>query len=1100
MAIVSTYPVSLTYKYGPNVITDNTAFTTSDGMFYNATPFLSAVQDVSFAQNSLNILTSNILLSDNLSGLSPVDESSYITTSTLSLIVGGVANYLFASTSLSSTLTFTSDITQATVFNLQFNNDGTLSIIYDNQYLTVDSTTTLRMEPFNSNTYDVNQSFYYNFHNNQISLFSILDGQVVYNNTNLMLTEYTGFNSTNVFTVDRYTSTYYKELGQTGNVKYVSTTNSISVAEATDDLPHNYLITAPYFTVNSTDNTLGYNITQLKNSYSPDHLQSPVLSAQLRTYNKLYTGLNTENGNDKIYLSYLGSQLTQTFTSDRDTYFHYSVSAVNTPLSASTLVQAGARPDVSPWRSDRLFVKKANYRKYTPWGSYDGIQNGEFFCSWLSASPIGGAPAWMDRYFDPKHVNLVTVLSSAGAGPSNNNYPNVIWDVPSTQVFNPESLYVYHRIGAADNLAIVRSLSGDLTHFIAAWFNPLFDTGANAYAGFTTNLSAANSVVTFPNTRLPALNTALSYASLNLTNNDFYVPGFTLSFQAYNDDWTNFQGDQIVGNYYNGGIGLFKYNPILTPIVSVPGQSVMYTYNNFLAYFASTNTSYVSSGAYVLKGQYTETFYVVDQYYNISEYDQDGVLIAQSVLLSSTNTSQTSAVLGCELIGANLINVNGDRKIQVFVNVNNGINWYRYDTTRTLEASGEQTGVNNYALDLNNNITYYNGIGNNTVDNNNIIWALSGDVLVKGLNTSTHQSVLSALNAEYVACDHENNIWLLYNKNSIAKLDNFGRIIWDQQLPASQAFLDNNNNIREPVRVINFIAELDPASTKLIYNALVVDGITQNLYKVEPLSGTAIITSLTTNVTSPSAFYSSTAVRLNSIPGGDMTGYEYQRKYIYDVNDSKNSLVVRALVENTASLELNSKAVELLYDTSLLTKGWHHFAITVDPYNMLNLYIDGVSAASMSVGPLSGGVYRVFNQRNNPNLVIGTSSFKTQTLAQYIGIPNNPYIFNGYISDVRMYSSALYKSDINALYRSFYTDIFNDLNWSSDTGPRYYIEQIERFFPHRLPGAKSSLYNIRIKNSNITDSGIRNIIEQNIKASLSKTTPVYTSLNKIIWE
>jgi len=51
-----------------------------------------------------------------------------------------------------------------------------------------------------------------------------------------------------------------------------------------------------------------------------------------------------------------------------------------------------------------------------------------------------------------------------------------------------------------------------------------------------------------------------------------------------------------------------------------------------------------------------------------------------------------------------------------------------------------------------------------------------------------------------------------------------------------------------------------------------------------------------------------------------------------------------------------------------------------------------------------------------------------------------------------------------------------------------------------MPGAKSSLFNVKIKNSNITDPNVRNIIEQNIKSSLSKSTPIYTNLNKIIWD
>ena len=239
------------------------------------------------------------------------------------------------------------------------------------------------------------------------------------------------------------------------------------------------------------------------------------------------------------------------------------------------------------------------------------------------------------------------------------------------------------------------------------------------------------------------------------------------------------------------------------------------------------------------------------------------------------------------------------------------------------------------------------------------------------------------------------------------------------------------------------------------------------------------------------------AKQIDCIPGGDSTGYDYQRKYVYPNSNSKE-LVVKALIENTATLDYSSKIVKLSYDASSLSPGWHHFAISVDPYNKLNLYVDGTLAVSTSTGDITLGIYRVYNKRNNLDLVVGTSSFKSQTLSQYTN--TLPYIFNGYIADIRFYSEALYQADIKAIQRSFHINSYSDLTWASPAGSRYYIEQIDRFFMHRLPGAKSHSYNIRIKNSNITNLNLRNIVEQNILASLSKTTPLYTKLNNIIWE
>ena len=163
------------------------------------------------------------------------------------------------------------------------------------------------------------------------------------------------------------------------------------------------------------------------------------------------------------------------------------------------------------------------------------------------------------------------------------------------------------------------------------------------------------------------------------------------------------------------------------------------------------------------------------------------------------------------------------------------------------------------------------------------------------------------------------------------------------------------------------------------------------------------------------------------------------------------------------------------------------------------MYVDGQNVASTQVGDLSG-LYRVRNKRNNPDLIIGTSSFKTNTLSEYTKMTSDPYNFNGSITDVRFYSEALSQADIKALMKRVHLDSFSDLQWAAPTGERYYIERVDRFFPHRMPGAKSHLFNIKIKNSNIDNSDLRSIIEKNIVATLNKTTPAYSRLNKIIWE
>ena len=62
------------------------------------------------------------------------------------------------------------------------------------------------------------------------------------------------------------------------------------------------------------------------------------------------------------------------------------------------------------------------------------------------------------------------------------------------------------------------------------------------------------------------------------------------------------------------------------------------------------------------------------------------------------------------------------------------------------------------------------------------------------------------------------------------------------------------------------------------------------------------------------------------------------------------------------------------------------------------------------------------------------------------------------------------------------------------------FKEIERFFKHKLPGNKSQYYNIRLVNLGITDLTTRTIIEEIIKDTVTKISPAYTELYRIIWE
>jgi hypothetical protein len=527
-------------------------------------------------------------------------------------------------------------------------------------------------------------------------------------------------------------------------------------------------------------------------------------------------------------------------------------------------------------------------------------------------------------------------------------------------------------------------------------------------------------------------------------------------------------------------VGVFKNITLLTPFQTILGDNLN-TVNTKLETIKHTQVGYPDGRNFILKGEYDSSYFVVTNNGSLYEYDQDDLLTSQRTLSNLTGN----------ILGAHLINESQARKIVVVTRALNRIRWYKYSSTGVYAASGTSSiGYDNYAIDQNNNFVYFNSLsGNATVDSNNVVFALSGDVVMRGTtNTAVGTPVLSALSAEYIACDHENKIWVLYSGTNLCKLDNYGNVLWDVKLTDAPA-VSGINGTSYPeaytVRSINFIAELNPVDDTLIHSGLILDGKTQQVFKVDPVSGT-IINYIKAD--------SSTLIKHY----GDGTGYEYQRKYIYDSTTS-SSIVVKAHAKNVATLNNTGFNVSLNYNIASLTPGWHHFAVTLNPDNILTLYIDGNDVVSSLVGDLSA-IYRVYNNKNNPNIIVGTSSFKVKTLAEYTKETTDIYRFNGKVADVRFYRQALNEADIKSLQKRFILTSFTNLKWSVPTGARFYIEKVDRLFKHRMPGAKSNMFNIRIRNSNITNDALRQNIEKNIVASLSKTIPVHTLLKSIIWE
>ena len=1153
--ILSAAPITLNYGYDTNISVSSGVVHTFDNIdFSNSSIFVSA-KDVTLNRDELLILTDNIKLSNCLStGFIPTPEQYVYGT----LIKNSDNNYLYVTNPINTgaSISATTNLVSATVFNFYFpasantvqifytieNADGSTTDLY-----LINNAASAAISPISGGQVSTINTNYYTYSYilsgdslSLITLNPLMSSQWLNKTLNfggLSASTYNNLNvpATNVFKAVRLNNENYnyslQRPGQSDLVKYTKTDNSLDINNSSGSNNFNYLISSAFKTLSADTQSLSANINTLKNYYSPLHEQSTVLNSQLRSYTKIYTGLNETDGHDKIHLGYNASTSKIVFNAGVNTYFHYPDSTSTLPLSTSTLVDSGSYADIIPARSDKIFKKVANYKNYTNWGDSNSTPlKGVYVCSWLSAgtTTTGGLnntvrPVWVDRYYDPTYINktginlgTITALSDILTD-SINNYPNIIYDVPSSLTFEPGVLYYYNRIGEPDNTIVVNSLSGLLYHFnewAPSLINKVNSLTAGKIPSFTTSNSAFDASVKTPYYIIGNHPGYIDTAEYNFN----YNKGNTLSFFAYNTDWDNIKGDQILGNYFDGGMGILVSNPILTPFFTVKAWNYTSplsagtvrtfnadltllnyeTYTTFISAQPPALSAVFATPSFAIKGNYDESYYVIDnssaRY--LSVFDPDDLLTKKISLTGAPTLSSGTTIIDTYLV--KYPNVDTQFLITKSHTVYNNVVYNKFTTSGDLVSSLTSTIYNNFTIDLSGNPRYYNtniptaytnavsgyemwkGTGA-CVNSNNIMYSLSGNG-VSGIPATAwviakdNIPILGITNPENINCDHKDNLWVTYNTNFLAKINSDGKILWSKQINTGDPIITNYSD-----RNINFLAQ-ESAGQAIIYYALLLDGKSQYIYKIDT-DGLVVKKLYIPGL----------------LPGGDCTGFDYQRKYIKPVT-SVPGIKAKLVVKDSTLIDPEPIYITLNYSVSGLAVGWHHFALTYDETNNAKLYVDGdLVNQTTYTNPTTGISYRVFNYKNNPQLSIGASSFKTGFLNDWIQTPNT-YLFNGNIADIRFYDITLNNSDIRALAHNYQYNQFNSLSWAIPTETRGYIEEIERFFLHRMPGSKSQHFNVKIKNSAIADPYVRGVIETNIRSAVTSIAPVYTKLRSIIWE
>ena len=856
-------------------------------------------------------------------------------------------------------------------------------------------------------------------------------------------------------------------------------------------LSQNYLGLFPVEnpTINNTDCSYDLQVHGLKNYQTPEYKYTTanpyqgMSSSIRRQYNKIYTGTNQLKGYDNVYLGFNADTKEYRFKVGEETPFYYPSTSQRTPLSSSGLVEDGAIAGELPFTSDRIYTYRKNYEETIPGQpqpasitKYDNV----WLCSWLSGSDIG-SKIWLDRYYNAAYYTLDQAMTAKAVVYNPSLYPNkpFTYYVPSTTIFEPGVLYKYNRTGQNNSKNFLSYLDQDRNLpngakllSITNWLSSTLVDDSNYHN---------NGLVFF---NVPE-NLKGNYWVLDGTNHAVFPSKssllqksrLTLSMWLNVDDWSNIYGDQIFGNYYDSGFGLVNEGALGAPILTITnvGSAVAYNVN-----YKFTKLSEIPLPAKI-GAEYTFIQRLPDySYWTFDSHNKTGVRYN-----AINNIIGTLSSLGNRLSGLDQIEIDSyqnfyfyDNTIKSYVKTDGNGNFI------TQQYFALNSGVNRIEInnETNNVVSIYGY--SSVIDNYNNIWEVVGGNLYKN-----RQVFANVGPTQQLTCDSGNNIWISHNQDTISKLNTInGLFEFSFRIGKNSSAPLDPCKSQDRFRYMNFVkvpkgnTQTCDSSVSYEDNLIIIDNRDNEIYTLDQTGN--LLSKLDIR-----ALLSDPNIKLDFYARGDFTGYQYLRKFGGNVRRLSWKFKIAEPNGN------NSKLLSLNYAVSSLPKGWHHFSFVFDSLNgNAKYFIDSILVDSVSFAPLKYQLY--YDYRSS--LLLGAATIKNTTLNDIIGIDDS-YKFIGNVADLRMYSKSLTNGELEQIYfSSSFADSRKDLNWNMRVGTRNFIEEIEHWYKMKMPGSKSKYFNINVHNLNIDDT-VKKIIEDSLKASISKIIPAESSLYKINW-
>ena len=825
----------------------------------------------------------------------------------------------------------------------------------------------------------------------------------------------------------------------------------------------------------------------------------------IRNYNKLYVHTDREEGSDKILLGYRNDTREVVLYKDTHTLLHvpFFTSPVN--LNDSNLVNNGATAGPFPAASDRIFKNNKAYGNVTANGDGTTFADGGWFCSWLYKDE-DGKEIWMDRFYHPGKFVINLATSQLVQGPPYREHNPVFYDVPSTMLLESGVQYQYFHIGekaARELVTTYQGISGErLKLNLSNWGtdNPdsslseipvkIFATGTSKDLydpGTQSTEHVYAPTINFNNEH--EIEIAVDYdPSYALTNE------FSLTFWAQSNNWFVSQSTQLIGNYSSrGGIGLFIDTLSSYPFFVIPETGyghLLYVNEKFNPFLdKSVQLTVALTATPQLIALDSDNNVIVcnsDNSRLITKYDNAGEIIAQTTLPSFTE-NLIQLICG----PSDTFVVISDRKR------------YTYDanlvlTNTTLWTSTSST-VAAYAydaeLDTAELISVDNVYDSKYIETTHWCLSASDGNLYRKLPQTNRYELVAKFNdvGTTFAVDPYERIWVLHGTNNVSVYDSKA-----EPLSNPLFTFDSGNNVSHYTKNISFICTcsrgLNIREWKcLIYYGDFVDALISPQLNVHDMSGLLLETINVLSLFDINLFrlLGQQQQLLQFSSRGDFTGYERRRVFnnLSPYNNQPQLIFKASLKDKIKEKYPYTQFKKFVKMNFWDWKSWQHFTLVLKN-RLFTLYRNSTKQTELEYS----GQFEL-SYETQPTLFVGSPGGSRFGFNREIAYPSA--IFNGKFEDIKVYDYALTPENLEMFLRASIPA--QNIYWSLPTPLIQYIEKVERMFKHKIPGAKSSSFNIKLKGTDITDLKTRMLIEEEIRNIVAKSKPAYADFLEVHW-